>query len=540
MSNNRTDILPHLKNSIPKDIKGYSTGFYTIALEGWRRGLTLKFINRDRRKAVTPYELKSEKRSHIFIGSRADLIDSETLGICSDKSKTKKYLYQSNVPTPIGKRFNKNETDESILMYSESKGYPLVLKPVSGRAGQGVIANIKNKDEMAEAIGYVRGQLGYKSVIVEEYIKGDDYRVFVVDDEVVAITKRIPANIIGDGKTTIRELIKKKNEFRKNNPILSSSLIKEDRDMQRMLKKHNYTLDTIPKENETVFLKSTNNISVGGDPIDITDDVSDSIKQIAINAVNAIPKLSVAGVDLMVNSEEDRAVVLEVNTQASIRSHLFPMKGKARDVPGKIIDFYFPETKGVQSNDKVYFDFAPVWSSFQTGKVQEYTMPKIPTEIISQTRFIVNGKVKNVNYGAWVRRNARDYKLHGYLKHLKNNSAEIAILGTKADVDEFRSLIKSSNSKNSLINKVLEKELEKPIMAGFRILNPELDIKLKDGYYPVRLEGLSKIRRPLRKKRKTLKKNNRVNYEKDLNEILKSKSWRITKPLRKLRRVFKK
>src|SRR5699024_1481756 len=198
------------------------------------------------------------------------------------------------------------------------------------------------KDDFIAALKYVRNELKYKTVIVEDYFEGDDYRVYVINNEVVGIIKRIPANVVGDGKLTISKLIKETNKIRQQRPILTSSLIKNYKELQSILKQNNWNLDSVPEKGKRIFLKSKNNISAGGDPVDITDTISDEIKQIAIDGVNAIPGLPHAGVDLMVNEKDKKATIIEINTQANIRSHLFPMIGEARDLPTKLIDYYFP------------------------------------------------------------------------------------------------------------------------------------------------------------------------------------------------------
>lgn len=537
MKSSKAVKLPHLEKSIPECARGYTSSFYSIALEGWRRGLTLKFINENRRKSEILYELSSREKSHKFIVSRGDLTDVDTMRICRNKDETKEYLIKSKVPTPEGDRFTRDIPNEDIINYANKKGYPLVIKPVDGTGGKGVIAGIKTEDSFKKSLSYVRDKLGYRDVIVEDYFEGEDYRVYVVDKEVIAITKRIPANVIGDGKKTIENLISEKNKARKNNPILSSSLIKIDQELHQMLKQKKYTLDTIPSENEIVYLKSKNNISAGGDPIDITDEVSEEIKQIAIDGVKAIPNLPNAGVDLMVNLEKNTATVIEINTQASIRTHLFPMSGTARDVPKKIIDYYFPETKDKSRNESIYFKYGPIWNKFRDKSIKEYTLPTIPSKSVQLTRFIITGQVQNVNYGAWIRRQARDLKLNGYVRHLKNNQTSVVISGEKQSIEKFRVILKTENSKQSHVIKIEEKNRTTPILLGFEIKNPESDRIIKDGYYPVRLEGISKLGRYKKRKSNTKSKSNI--YKKELNEVYSSRSWKVTKPLRRIGELFK-
>ena len=119
--------LPHLENSIPIEARGYSVSMYSIALEGWRRGLTLKFINKNRRKSEIYYSLAYNGREHLFTVSRGDKVSDEALEICRNKHLTKKYLKKAGIPTPEGEVFKKNIPDNEIINYANTLEYPLVI-----------------------------------------------------------------------------------------------------------------------------------------------------------------------------------------------------------------------------------------------------------------------------------------------------------------------------------------------------------------------------------------------------------------------------
>lgn len=543
--------LPHLENSIPDSVGGYTSSLYAIALEGWRRGLNLKFIKTNRRKSNTVFELSDGHKTHRFVASRGDLVSREALHICKDKAEAKKYLLKARIPTPDGKDFAGNITDEIIIEYVKEKGFPLVIKPLDGTGGRGVIAGIENLKEFKEALKYVRYDLGYKHIIVEDHFEGEDYRVYVVDEEVVAATKRIPANITGDGTSTIKELIKQKNQQRRNTILFRSSLINIDRELKNMLNRKNYTLSSIPSQGERVFLKSKNNISSGGDPVDITEELTEEIKQIAVKGLKAIPGLPHGGLDLMVNKEENKAVIIEINSQASIRLNLFPLEGQARDVPSKIIDYYFPNTI---SNHEIplYFDFGPIWSDFRNGLAQEFKVPNVPQGELVLTRFIVSGKIQRVGYASWVRRQARELNVHGYAKHLRNNTVVIVVCGTKENINKFRTLITQKSIKKFGISRVIEKERSTPVAIGFEIINVEIDKLIQDGYHPVRLKDpVTRLKSQTKSTSKRVKKNkvtnktntkknrNQIDYKREYHKVINSNSWKITKPLRIVGRLLK-
>src|SRR5690625_335901 len=191
--------------------------------------------------------------------------------------------------------------------------------------------------------------------------------------------------------------------------------------------------------------------------------------------------------DIMVNTETNEAVIIEINSQASIRTHLFPMKGIARDVPKKIIDYYFPETKS-RSDIPLYFDFGPIWDEFNRGTSHEITLPNIPEGELALTRFIIKGRVQRVGYGAWLRRQARDLNIHGFIRHLRNGTSSVVVCGEKEAIDSLRGILKSKNSKDSNVQEVIEKSRKTPVTLGFKIKNSKRDRRIRDGYYPIRLK----------------------------------------------------
>src|SRR5690606_7527994 len=180
----------------------------------------------------------------------------------------KAHLKNENIPVPYGASFSKEHQVKDVTNFAEKVGYPVVLKPADGKLGRGVFTNITNQDQLVKAFHSVRDELGYDDVLVEKFIKGKDYRIYVINEKVLSVIERVPANIVGDGTHTIEDLIKLKNRERKNNPNLSTRSIKIDKQLKEHLQSMDYALDTVLKEGEQVFVRSKSNISSGGDPID--------------------------------------------------------------------------------------------------------------------------------------------------------------------------------------------------------------------------------------------------------------------------------
>lgn len=265
MANNQDKLFDHLTHEVVSDIHGFKLCSYLVALEGWRRGLTLKFYKDetdlcklDRLNSSTHgkfFSLSSDKKTHYFFRSRGDLVVNKAVRICQNKEKTKALLKKGNVPVPLGEEFDIHK-QEDIINYAESIGYPVVLKPLNGSMGKGVYMDINNKEQLADAIENARTTYRFTDYLLEKYYPGKEYRVYVVGDKVIGATNRIPANIIGDGIHTVQALIEEKNEERKKNPYLAPKPIKMDYEVEKCLEKAGYNLDSIPKkEKEYSYVK---------------------------------------------------------------------------------------------------------------------------------------------------------------------------------------------------------------------------------------------------------------------------------------------
>lgn len=483
MKNDQVKLFDNLTHEVVSDIHGFKLCSYLVALEGWRRGLSLKFYKDetdlcklDRLNSSTHgkfFSLRSNQKTHYFFRSRGDLVANKTVRICQNKEKTKNLLEKGNVPIPLGKEFDiKNEED--IISYAESIGYPVVLKPLNGSMGKGVYMDINNKEQLADAIENARTTYRYTNYLLEKFYPGKEYRVYVVGDKVIGATNRIPANIIGDGRSTIEELIEVKNKERKENPYLAPKPIKIDYEVENSLKKTGYKLDSIPQKNETVFLREKSNLSAGGEPIEATDELTEEVQQIAVNALKALPSIPHAGVDIIVNPEDpNKGVVLEINATAEIGFHSFPLKGEAKDVPGAIIDYYFPETIGKEKSN-FYFDYNSILEPLKTWAAEEILIPKPPLGEVYGKKYMVTGKLHRVGYMNWIRRQALRRNLLGYVRKISRNEVEVVVYSNdKEKVDQFVELCKKG-SKKSKVDHVTEQEInlndQQPQKIGFELI----------------------------------------------------------------------
>lgn len=532
--------LPHLHDEFVSEANGTLLDAYVVALEGWRRGLTLRWHVKDSEKfkdmktwfVDNPgllFSLSSDEKTHYFFRSRGDLVTNEAVEIGSDKAKTKQIFRDKGIPTPEGKFFSEAETDEQILAYAQQLGYPVVLKPTDGSFGKGVVANITSDGEMTYSIDYVRHELGYKDVIVEKYIPGEDLRLYVVNNEVVGAIKRIPPHVIGDGINSIEALIELKNEERRLSPRLSSCLIETNKELIDYVGRHGYTLNTVPEKGECVFLSERANISLGGDPVDVFDELSNEIKEIAVKALKAVPGLVHGAVDILLykdeETNEERGYVIELNPTSQLGGILYPVKGKARDVPAAIIDYYFPETKGRRlDNEKIYFDLFDVLEPLQSRQAHVSTVTPSPQGKIHAKKYTVIGDVQDLGYHRGLRKQAFERYLHGFVVNKENGDIDVIVGGLDPEmVDDFKNAFWEDEERATVLA-VEEEPYHEPLKVGFEV---KADIKtLKE-----ELEALNREieQTTLEMKRAEVKR----------RKLYDSLSWKSTKPIRVLGAIFK-
>lgn len=271
---------------------------------------------------------------------------SIAVDIACNKETTKKMLEDAAIPVPSGGLVVDEEDLEAVI---RKIGYPIVLKPLDGNHGRGQSINVKDWENAKT--GLEHAQKVSRKVIVEKYVTGYDFRVLVINHKMVAAARRVPANVVGDGETTIQELIDKENlDPRRgygHENVLTEIIV--DKDTNELLEKLGYTLETIPQKGEIVYLKSTANLSTGGTSIDVTDMVHPE-NVTMMERISKIIGLDVCGVDIMAENltqplKESGGAILEVNAAPGFRMHLAPSEGLPRNVAAPVVDMLYPPGK---------------------------------------------------------------------------------------------------------------------------------------------------------------------------------------------------
>ncbi len=266
--------------------------------------------------------------------------------IACNKEETKSMLDAASIPVAKG-GICYDEEDLEITI--KKIGYPIVLKPLDGNHGKGVSINVTNWEDALEGLAFAKKYS--RRVIVERFVSGFDFRVLVIDNKMVAAAQRVPANIVGDGKQTIQQLIDQTNNDPRrgygHEKVLTEITV--DRDTMDLLEKKNYTLESIPANNEIVYLKSTANLSTGGTSIDVTEMVHPENIFLA-ERISRVIGLDICGIDIMAKNltqplKENGGVILEVNAAPGFRMHLAPSEGLPRNVAAPVIDMLYPPGK---------------------------------------------------------------------------------------------------------------------------------------------------------------------------------------------------
>ncbi|MBK6322632.1 MAG: cyanophycin synthetase [Burkholderiales bacterium] len=271
-----------------------------------------------------------------------DITSAISEAIAQDKELTKKLLAAAGVPVPQGRSVS---DPEDAWAAAGEIGLPVVVKPKDGNQGKGVTVNITTQEHLVKA--FATAKEFRDDILVERYMPGNDFRLLVVGDKLVAAARRDPPKVVGDGEHTIAELVAQVNLDPRRGSGHSTSLtkIRIDDIAHVCLANQGFKADDIPALGQRVNLRNNANLSTGGSATDVTDDVHPDVAARAVAAAHMVG-LDVCGVDVVCDSilrpiEEQGGGVVEVNAAPGLRMHLSPSFGKGRAVGEAIIASMF-------------------------------------------------------------------------------------------------------------------------------------------------------------------------------------------------------
>ena len=281
-----------------------------------------------------------------FRATMTDKTSSIAVDLASNKDETKKMLTDAAIPVANGMCISEISEIETVI---NRVGFPLVFKPLDGNHGKGASINVKTKEEAFVAFEHAKKYS--RKIIVEKFISGFDFRILVINHRFIAAALREPAHVIGDGVSTIAQLIEIENQderrgYGHENVLTEISI---DRETHDELAKLNYTLETILEKGKVCHLKGTANLSTGGTSTDVTDIVHPN-NIFIFERISRVIGLDICGIDVMASNlneplEVTGGVVLEVNAAPGFRMHLAPANGLPRNVAAPVIDMLYPVGK---------------------------------------------------------------------------------------------------------------------------------------------------------------------------------------------------
>jgi len=334
-----SDDIQKMRELREDDRLGPSTG--SIVEEAEARGIPWIRLNK--------YSLcqlgygANQKRIQATVTSETSSIGVE---LACDKEDTKYLLEQAEVEVPRGDIIRRERSLEEACRYV---GYPLVIKPVDGNHGRGITVDIQNYEDALKAFNNAKESSRSGAIIVEKFITGEDYRLLVINNKLVAGAKRTPAHVIGNGKSTVQELIDEVNKDPRrgygHENVLTQITVNEL--TKNIIKDAGYTLESVILEGERLILKDTANLSTGGTAEDVTDIIHPANVSMA-ERISKIIDLDICGIDIMTTDiskplSETGGAVLEVNAGPGFRMHLAPTSGLPRNVAAPVIDKLFPK-----------------------------------------------------------------------------------------------------------------------------------------------------------------------------------------------------
>ncbi len=302
-----------------------------VVAEALERGVTVE-KHPTRRGLLLSHGAKSYRWS----GGANTLNTRLAILTANQKDVASRLLRNAGHNAPENAVFRPGETARAWAWADEL--LPVVLKPRDGRQGNDVHVGVREEEEFFRIFDALAERHG--DVLVEKFCSGTEHRCLLVEHKLIAVTERRPASVEGDGRSSVAELVSKKNKDRGriHKPLSLGP------DEQQTLARAGLHVDSVPKEGQRVYLRVTSNLHTGGDAIDATDAVTPEEKAQIEAMSRSIPGLRVAGFDVLLprSKGDGPLTVLEVNKAPMISMHHFPWEGEARNAAGAVLDAMFP------------------------------------------------------------------------------------------------------------------------------------------------------------------------------------------------------
>lgn len=307
-----------------------------IEAEAIRAGLSVGRRPKDRRFLT----VTDGKSSFMFFGGWCNRTSNPVTAMAKNKHAAKAIMKGGGASVTRGELFHVSEKSEA-LGYAACIGYPVVVKPNNGIKGSHVYVGMGSDEDVSRAFDSISKHFNY--VLIEGFFKADEYRFTLVGDKVIGVVRRIPAYVVGDGSSSVRELIDEKNIERRKNPAHPPIVV--DGEVERILSSVGLGLESIPEAGRTVQLRRNSNVSTGGEAIDVTDSVADYYKEQVEMASRGFRGLYVAGFDVLIrdlSEPQGDYAIIEVNHDPMFSLHHYPWVGQPKNVARLIVQGLYP------------------------------------------------------------------------------------------------------------------------------------------------------------------------------------------------------
>lgn len=291
-------------------------------------------------------QLGSGRYTHILKGSESTHTASVSRAISRDKRLTREMLAEADLPVA---RQRTARSEKTVVSQAQAIGYPLVVKPLDGNMGNGVTVGVADDEQLLRAFHHARKFS--RTIVLEHLIEGDEYRLLVVDGRYVSAMHRSPAQVRGDGLSTVAALVALENTRPERASVERGrtsvmKAIQIDDEAIRVLSDQGLTPDSVPPEGVRVLLRQESNLSRGGEPFDVTDRVHPSIRDVAERAADVIG-LDVCGVDFITTDverpyTETGGAICELNSRPGVNPHLHVMGKEAHKVTDAMLEMLYP------------------------------------------------------------------------------------------------------------------------------------------------------------------------------------------------------
>lgn len=328
------------------ELNNLHTNQKLVVSELINRGASVKVIN----PVIELIEVEYQGKKDFLLDRFSSAAPFHVVKLTADKWRTKTILHAANINVPAGAIFNFQQIEE-VMDFLDCAQYPLVFKPNWGSHGDGVVANLVNKEQASATIWqYIAENDPNSHFILEDYYPWPEHRVFATQTGGFAVIHREQASVTGDGNNSLATLIEIENSNRRvhraNNPS-SACEITLDSELKRYLSQNGLDLNFVPRKGYKVQLRYTSNLAKGGRAVDKTDLAHPSIKHLAKRVLDAFPYIPCVGIDLLCSDIESELsdanhVIIEVNSNPGLAMHVYPTEGISRPVHKDIVDVMFP------------------------------------------------------------------------------------------------------------------------------------------------------------------------------------------------------